>query len=53
VWGASRGQRHDMSLLSGAMDDGGVAGLLMAGDAARFALPAAEALAPAGRDSAG
>jgi DnaJ family protein C protein 13 len=52
VWVAYRGQRHDMFLPSGATPEGGVAGLLTAGDTARFALPAPEAITRAPVDSA-
>jgi DnaJ homolog subfamily C member 13 len=52
VWAAYRGQRHDMFLPSGAAD-GGVAGLLTAGETARFALPAPESLGPLGGGGGG
>jgi DnaJ family protein C protein 13 len=51
VWGAYRGQRHDMFLPSGATADSGVVGLLTAGDTARYALPPTED--PAGAGGAG
>lgn len=53
VWGAYRGQRHDMFLPSGATPDTGVAGLLTAGETARFALPAPEAYGGLGLSGGG
>jgi DnaJ family protein C protein 13 len=47
VWAAYRDQRHDMFLPSGATAESGVVGLLTAGETARFALPAPEAMQPA------
>jgi len=44
VWAAYRDQRHDMFLPSGATAEGGVVGLLTAGDTARYALPAPESM---------
>lgn len=52
VWAAYRDQRHDMFLPSGATAESGVVGLLTAGDTARFALPAPEAVQSGGTTAA-
>jgi DnaJ family protein C protein 13 len=44
VWAAYRDQRHDLFLPSGASQGSSVVGLLEAGGAARYALPAPEAI---------
>ncbi len=44
VWAAYRDQRHDLFLPSGATAASSVVGLLEAGGAARYALPAPETI---------
>jgi DnaJ family protein C protein 13 len=44
VWAAYRDQRHDLFLPSGAGQGSSVVGLLEAGGASRYALPAPEAI---------